>query len=178
MGTSMKQFFQVTKQISPQEGINGIDKTWKQNWSLGFLLSLHGWNMQPSNHYKPKICTLVFQKTNVPYLCIILCPHSSDYNIVQPVDSQRTFRKIITLPSSALKRNPGKIPASSYIIFGLFLNHEDGGDMLLWNVGWILVDYTALYPRIFNSVISLFICVIMIHYNYNASRISETIQNS
>jgi hypothetical protein len=75
------------------------------------------------------------KKTNVSCHCRILRPHSSGYNIVQPVEGQRTFRRIITLPSSALKRNPGKKPASSYILFGLFLNLEDEGDMLLRNVG-------------------------------------------
>jgi hypothetical protein len=34
---------------------------------------------------------------------------------------------------------------------GLFFDHEDGGDIFLWNVGWSLAVYTALYPRINNS---------------------------
>jgi hypothetical protein len=28
---------------------------------------------------------------------------------------------------------------------------EDGGNMFLWNVGWISLNYTALHPRKFNS---------------------------
>jgi hypothetical protein len=31
--------------------------------------------------------------------------------------------------------------------FGLFFNTEDGGDMLLRNVGLFSTDYTALYSR-------------------------------
>jgi hypothetical protein len=34
----------------------------------------------------------------------------------------------------------------------LFLDPEDGGDMLLLNVGWLLTDYTALYPRGWHSL--------------------------
>jgi hypothetical protein len=29
---------------------------------------------------------------------------------------------------------------------------EDGGDMFLRNVGWLSMDYTALYPRRYNSL--------------------------
>jgi hypothetical protein len=29
----------------------------------------------------------------------------------------------------------------------IFFHPEDGGDMLLRNVGWLSTDYTALYPR-------------------------------
>jgi hypothetical protein len=32
-------------------------------------------------------------------------------------------------------------------LHGLFFDPEEGGDMLLWNVGWTSKDYTALYPR-------------------------------
>jgi hypothetical protein len=33
----------------------------------------------------------------------------------------------------------------------LFFDPDDGGDMLLWNVGWLSAGYTALYPRRDNS---------------------------
>jgi hypothetical protein len=32
-------------------------------------------------------------------------------------------------------------------LFGLFFDHEDGGDMFLRNLGWISTFYTALYHR-------------------------------
>jgi hypothetical protein len=86
-----------------------------------FFKSTHDWNMQPSNHHQPKICTSVFQKTNVPYLCRIWGSHRSGYNIVQPVESQSTFRKSITPPSSGLLRNLINIPTSSYILVWLIL---------------------------------------------------------
>jgi hypothetical protein len=32
-------------------------------------------------------------------------------------------------------------------LLGIFLNPEDGGNNFLWNVSWLSMDYTALYPR-------------------------------
>jgi hypothetical protein len=32
-------------------------------------------------------------------------------------------------------------------LLGLFFGPEDGGDMFLGNVGWILMGYTALYSK-------------------------------
>jgi hypothetical protein len=32
-------------------------------------------------------------------------------------------------------------------LLGLFFDPEDGGDMFLLNVCWLLVDYAALCPR-------------------------------
>jgi hypothetical protein len=32
-------------------------------------------------------------------------------------------------------------------LLGLFFGPENGGDMFLRNVGWLLTDYTTLYPR-------------------------------
>jgi hypothetical protein len=36
-------------------------------------------------------------------------------------------------------------------LLSVFFNPEDGGDMLLRKVGWLSADYTALYPRRYNS---------------------------
>jgi hypothetical protein len=33
----------------------------------------------------------------------------------------------------------------------LFFNAEDGGDMFLWNVSWLSMDYMILHPRRQNS---------------------------
>jgi hypothetical protein len=30
---------------------------------------------------------------------------------------------------------------------GLYFDYEDGGDMFLWNVGWLSMDNTVLYHR-------------------------------
>jgi hypothetical protein len=38
------------------------------------------------------------------------------------------------------------------LLFGLFFDPEDEGDMLLRNVGWFSTDYTALYPRRYNTL--------------------------
>jgi hypothetical protein len=45
-----------------------------------------------------------------------------------------------------------RISSVCYLIYAgsllcWFLEPEDGGDMLLRNVGWLSTDYTALYPR-------------------------------
>jgi hypothetical protein len=32
-------------------------------------------------------------------------------------------------------------------LLGLFFDLEDGGNIFLQNVGYLLTDYTALYPR-------------------------------
>jgi hypothetical protein len=32
-------------------------------------------------------------------------------------------------------------------LLGLFFDLEDGGDMSIRNVGWLSVEYMALYPR-------------------------------
>jgi hypothetical protein len=32
-------------------------------------------------------------------------------------------------------------------LLGIFLDPEDDGDMFLWNIAWLSMDYTALYPR-------------------------------
>jgi hypothetical protein len=36
-------------------------------------------------------------------------------------------------------------------LLGLFFDPEDGGDMFLRNVGWLLSECTELYPRRKNS---------------------------
>jgi hypothetical protein len=42
-------------------------------------------------------------------------------------------------------------------LLGLFFRPEDGGDIFLRNVGLILTDYTALYPRRYNCSYRIFV---------------------
>jgi hypothetical protein len=35
-------------------------------------------------------------------------------------------------------------------LLGLHFDPEDGSDMFLWNSGWLLPDYIALYSRRYN----------------------------
>jgi hypothetical protein len=71
--------------------------------------------------------------------------------LCSPVESQPTFQRNISLPSSGSNK-PSKIPAELVTCFhagfllGLF-DTEDGGDTFLRNIGWLSTDYTALYPR-------------------------------
>jgi hypothetical protein len=88
------------------------------------------------------------------------------YNAVYSVESQPTFRRNISPPSSGSNK-PSKIPAwkqvasrarvkssiallatSFYadILSGLF-DPEDGGNILLRNFDWLSTEYTLLYPR-------------------------------
>jgi hypothetical protein len=48
---------------------------------------------------------------------------------------------------SPLKVKAGSKQSSAGFLLGLFFDPEDVGDMFLRNVGWLLTDYTALYPR-------------------------------
>jgi hypothetical protein len=36
-------------------------------------------------------------------------------------------------------------------LLGLFFDPENGRDMFLWNISWLSMDDTALYPRSHNS---------------------------
>jgi hypothetical protein len=36
-------------------------------------------------------------------------------------------------------------------LLGIFFSPEDGGDIFLRNVDYLLLNYTALYPRKYNS---------------------------
>jgi hypothetical protein len=68
---------------------------------------------------------------------------------MQSVESQPTFRRNISLPSSGLKNKPRKKPARKWVasraseeqylflpfLLGLFFDPEDGGDMFLRNIG-------------------------------------------
>jgi hypothetical protein len=36
------------------------------------------------------------------------------------------------------------------LLFGVFYDLEDGGDIFIRNLGWISAEYTALYPRRYN----------------------------
>jgi hypothetical protein len=39
------------------------------------------------------------------------------------------------------------LPASACFLLDLFFDPEDGGEMFLQNIGWLSMDYTALYPK-------------------------------
>jgi hypothetical protein len=87
---------------------------------------------------------------NIRWACKIWGSHNGGYehfclmgdNAVQSVESQPTFRRNMSPPSS-----------SSFCLLhvgflhGLFFSHEDGSDMFLWNVGRLSTDYIALYCR-------------------------------
>jgi hypothetical protein len=44
------------------------------------------------------------------------------------------------------------LPLSSVYLFDLFFDHEDGGDMLLRNVGWLSMDYTSQKMILFTVI--------------------------
>jgi hypothetical protein len=62
------------------------------------------------------------------------------YNPVLSVKYQPTFQK---------NTSPAILSACFHVdvLFGLFFDYEDGGDMFLRNIGWHSTDYTALYPE-------------------------------
>jgi hypothetical protein len=45
----------------------------------------------------------------------------------------------------------------AYFFFSFLLNPEDGGDMFLWNFGWLSANYMALYPKKYNYSKSIYI---------------------
>jgi hypothetical protein len=58
-------------------------------------------------------------------------------------------------PSSGSKNKESNKPSISvcYLLYigfllGLFFDPEDGGDMLLRNIGRLSMEYTTLYPKI------------------------------
>jgi hypothetical protein len=70
------------------------------------------------------------------------------------VESEATFRRNVSPPSSGSKNKPSKKPAAllatyyhAGFLLGLLFDPEDGGDTFLRNVASLLTDYMALYPR-------------------------------
>jgi hypothetical protein len=59
------------------------------------------------------------------------------------VQSRPTFRRNTSIFSRSLLATC----FHAGFFLDLFFDPEDGGDMLLRNVGWLSTDYTALYPR-------------------------------
>jgi hypothetical protein len=41
-----------------------------------------------------------------------------------------------------------QVASIASFLLGLFIDPEDGGDMLLRNVGWLYTDYTTLYQKL------------------------------
>jgi hypothetical protein len=69
--------------------------------------------------------------------------------LFQPSNSPTLWMKCSLLPPSLGSKNKPSKNANCYVGFllGLFLNPEDGGDMLFRDVGWLSTDYMALYRR-------------------------------
>jgi hypothetical protein len=59
------------------------------------------------------------------------------------------FRGNISPPSSGDWSKPSSAYCLVHADFmhGLLFDPEDGDDIVLRSVGWLLLDYTALYPR-------------------------------
>lgn len=99
------------------------------------------------------------------------------YNAVQSAESKPTFWRYthIEPPSSRSKKKPNKKPPwnrqqvdllHADILLGLFFNPENGDDTFFWNVNWLSMDYTILYPRRqHSSWSSLFTFCILVHIN-------------
>jgi hypothetical protein len=49
-------------------------------------------------------------------------------------------------PYSTLKVNSACYLLHADFLPDFFFDLEDGGDVFLWNVGWLPTDYAALYP--------------------------------
>jgi hypothetical protein len=73
-------------------------------------------------------------------------------NAVYSVENQSMFGRNILPPSSGSNKQ-SKIPAwkqklascfHTGILLGLF-DPEDGGDIFLWKMGWLSMDYVMLY---------------------------------
>jgi hypothetical protein len=65
---------------------------------------------------------------------------------VQSVESHKTLRRNIPPPSSRSKK---KLITCFHagVSLVIFFDPEDRGDMFLRNVGWLLMDYTAVCHR-------------------------------
>jgi hypothetical protein len=71
------------------------------------------------------------------------------YNALKSVERQPTFRSN-TSPSSSWF---AFCLLHACFLLGLLLHPEDGGDVFLWNVGWLSTDCTALYRRTFLRIL-------------------------
>jgi hypothetical protein len=65
---------------------------------------------------------------------------SLGYNVMYSVESQSTFRRNMSPPSSESKNKPSRNLQSCYLLhagflLGLFFDPEDAGDMFLRNIG-------------------------------------------
>jgi hypothetical protein len=85
------------------------------------------------------------------------------YNAVYSIESQPTFRKNMSPPSSGSKNKQSKKLVWKYVasrnsapldtwfhtgvLFGLCFNSEYEDDVFFRNVGWLLTDNMAFYSR-------------------------------
>jgi hypothetical protein len=71
-----------------------------------------------------------------------------------PFEVTRLFIETIRLHLQSLRvtqaRNQHKAANKKILLF----NFEDGENIFLWNVGSLSMDYTALYPRRYNLVLT------------------------
>jgi hypothetical protein len=79
---------------------------------------------------------------------IIKSPYLLGCNAVWSGESQQTFRRSMSPPSS---RPKSLLPASCWVLACLLFDPDDGFDMFLRNLYWLSPDFTALYLRIQNS---------------------------
>jgi hypothetical protein len=72
----------------------------------------------------------------------------------KPTDVSEEHAFIFTAEEKAKQETDLKASdkqSSAGFLLGLFFDPKDGGEMFLQNVGWLSTDYTALYPRTYDS---------------------------
>jgi hypothetical protein len=83
---------------------------------------------------------LRFSSSNYKEFCLL------GYNAVQPGESQLTFWRNISPPSSGSRSSTCCLLHAGFLL-DLFLQAEDGSIMSLWNADWLSLDYIMLCLR-------------------------------